>query len=386
LPQDFHLVAITLSAAPRCWTICRDQKGAPPCQSRCARATLSRMEIWEDRQKNPVADEVSALVAVTGPIITGVLRSISEEVTNTFGERDKLPLKILGRLRKEGDGDCGIAFDYAVHDAVISGEPIVAERVSDALSKCGVPAGDPASILFAIEKSGAQELISTEPGLVMDNSPVLLSEGGRPVSLREHLAAIGAAFRLPDALLSLAQSIRGLWKTELFLGSADRDQWVSAGIHMSSPPVDAAKAPRIAIVPSMTGHSDAVRRDEQKNTIICPVPHDGSFIQIFHQGWQIVQALCASDFEMPEPSDIPGPAHREVARIFVERRRFPIMDVIQATRMFAQPGLLTSSTEVVTNVPFGTTAPPATSTMITPIARTSSTQEKMREALARPAR
>jgi hypothetical protein len=115
------------------------------------------------------------------------------------------------------------------------------------------------------------------------------------------------------------------------------------------------------------------------------VPHDGSFIQIFHEGWQIVQALCASDFEMPEPSDIPGPVHREVARIFVERRRFPIMEVIQATRMFAQPGLLTSSTGVVTNVPFGTTAPPATSTMITPIARTSDMQGKMHEALARPA-
>ena len=344
------------------------------------------MEIREDRQKNPVADEVSALVAVTGPIITGVLRSVSEEVSNTFGERDKLPLKILGRLRKEGDGDCGIAFDYAVHDAVISREPVVAERVADALSKCGVSGGDPASILFAIEKSGAQELISTEPSLVMDNSPVLLGEGGRPVSLRKHLAAIGDAFRLPGALLSLAQSIRGLWKTELFLGSADRDQWVSAGIHMGSAPQGTAKGPRIAIVPSISGHSDAVRRDEQKNIIICPVPHDASFIRIFHDGWQIVQALCARDFEMPEPSDIPSPAHREVARIFVERRKFPIMEVIQATRMFAQPGLLTSSMEVVTNVPFGTTAPPATSTMITPIARTSDTQEKMHEALARPAR
>jgi hypothetical protein len=344
------------------------------------------MEIWEDRQKNPVADEVSALVAVTGPIITGVLRSISAEVTSTFGERDKLPLKMLGRLRKEGDGDCGIAFDYAVHDAVISQEPVVAERVADALDKFGVSVGDPSSILFAIEKSGAQELISTEPGLVMDNSPVLLGEGGRPVSLREHLAAIGAAFRLPGAFLSLAQSIRGLWKTELFLGSADRDQWVSAGIHVTPPPLQAAKAPRIVIVPSMTGHSDAIRLDEQKNTVICPVPHDGSFIQIFHEGWQIVQALCASDFAVPSPPDIPSPVHREVARIFAERREFPTMEVVQATRKFAQPGLLTSSTDVVSNVPFETTALPATSTMITPIARTSNTPERVPEALARPAR
>jgi hypothetical protein len=291
---------------------------------------------------------------------------------------------MLGRLRKEGDGDCGIAFEYAMHDAVISHEPPVAERVADALSKCGVSGNDPASILFAIEKSGAQELISTEPSLVMENSPVLLSEGRRPVGLREYLIAMGAAFRLPGALLNLAQSIRGLWKTELFLGSTDRDQWVSAGVHMNPSSLRAAKAPRIAIIPNVPGHSDAVKLDEQKNVVTCPVPYDGSFIRIFNEGWRVVQALCASDFEMPSASDIPSPVHREVARIFVERREFPIADVLEAIRMFAQPGLLTSSTGVVPNVPFGTTALPATSVMITPIARTSGTPETMREALASP--
>jgi hypothetical protein len=343
------------------------------------------MEIWEDRQKNPVADEVSALVAVTGPIITGVLRSVSVDVTNTFGDRDKLPLKMLGHLRKEGDGDCGIAFEYAVHDAVISREPVIAERVADALGKCGV-SGDPESILFAIEKSGAQELISTEPGLVMDNSPVLLREGGHRVGLREHLTAIGTAFRLPGALLNLRQSIRGLWKTELFLGSANLDQWVSAGVHMNPSPPKAAKAPSIAVIPSIKGNPDTIRLDEQKNVVICPVPQDGSFIKIFHEGWQIVQALCATGFEMPSESDIPSPLHREVARIFVERRDFPITEVIESIRKFAQPELLTSSTEVVPNVPFRTTAAPTTSTIITPIARTSNSSEAMSEALAHPAR
>jgi hypothetical protein len=110
------------------------------------------MEIREGRQSNPVADEVGALVAVTRPVIAGVLQSISEEVVNTVGERGRLPLRMLGRLRKRGDGDCGIAFEYAVHDAVISAEPVVVERVADALNKCRIVRGNPASILFAIEK------------------------------------------------------------------------------------------------------------------------------------------------------------------------------------------------------------------------------------------
>jgi hypothetical protein len=54
------------------------------------------MEIREGRQSNPVADEVGALVAVTRPVIAGVLQSISEEVVNTVGERGRLPLRMLG--------------------------------------------------------------------------------------------------------------------------------------------------------------------------------------------------------------------------------------------------------------------------------------------------
>ena len=136
------------------------------------------MEIREGRQSNPVVDEVGALVAVTRPVIAGVLQSISEEVVNTVGERGRLPLRMLGRLRKRGDGDCGIAFEYAVHDAVISAEPVVVERVADALNKCRIVRGNPASILFAIEKTGAQQLISTEVSLITENSRVLSGQPG----------------------------------------------------------------------------------------------------------------------------------------------------------------------------------------------------------------
>jgi len=199
---------------------------------------------------------------------------------------------------------------------------------------------------------------------------MLLGEGGRPVGLREHLSAIGAAFRLPGALLNLAQSIRGLWKTDLFLGSAELDRWVGASVDTGLSQLNAAKSPHIAIIPSIKGRSDVVRRGEQKNLVICPVPRDGSFVQIFHAGWRIVQALCAGDFKMPGAGDIPSPLHREVARIYAERREFPIVDVVEAIRKFAQPELLTTSTETVPNVPFATTAAAATSTIISPIPST----------------
>jgi hypothetical protein len=76
---------------------------------------------------------------------------------------------MLGRPRKTGARDRGIAFEYAVHDAVISAEPVVVERVADALKKCRIVRGNPASILFAIGKTGAQQLISTDTSLITEN-------------------------------------------------------------------------------------------------------------------------------------------------------------------------------------------------------------------------
>jgi hypothetical protein len=46
---------------------------------------------------------------------------------------------------------------------------------------------------------------------------------------------------------------------------------------------------------------------------------------VFYEGWRIVQALCERDFKVPGEIDIPSPVHREVARIYAERRNFPVL-------------------------------------------------------------
>jgi hypothetical protein len=327
------------------------------------------VEIREDRQSRPAADEVDALVAVIRPVLVGALQSISDEVVNVFGERDQLPLRMIGRLRKRGDGDCGIAFEYAVHDAVISADPIVVERVSEALNKCRIARGNPASILFAIEKSGTQQLISTEINLITENSRVLTGQPGQPVKLQKHLNALAAAFRRPGTRRNLPQSIRGLWKADLFLGSTETDHWVGTTVKINPALLESAKGLRIAIIPSLAGRSDGIRIDEQRNLVLCPMPHDDSFMQVFYEGWRIVQALCERDFNMPREIDIPNPAHREVARVFVERRDFPVADVIKATREFAKPDLVVTATEAVPGAPRATVICPGTSAIITPFPR-----------------
>lgn len=329
--------------------------------------TGESVEVREERQVNPVAEDVSALIAVTRPIIAGLLHSIGEEYLDAHGGRQNLRLADLGRVRKANDGDLGVAFEYAVHDAIMRRNPVVLERVSTALARCKIEQGSPSSILFAMEKNGSKQLIETQRELITSDSRVLSGHRGRPVQLQRYMNQLAAAFHRPTTRLALPRSIQGLWKADLFIGSSTPDHWVGTTIKINPRQLEGAPGLRVAIVPTASGRSDAVRRDEQKNLIICPIPHDFSFMQTFHEGMRIVQTLVARDFNMPTDPELPNPMHREVARVYVERREFNVGEVLDAVGIFAQPGLLEASEEQVDSVRFETASAPETSTMLSPI-------------------
>jgi hypothetical protein len=119
------------------------------------------MRIREERQIHRVSDEVLALTAVIRPILTGVLYALKEEVVNEVGGYEHVKLFMLPRLYRQGDGDCGICFEYAVHEAISQADGRVLERIVDAARFCNVPGVNLRSILFGLEKNGAQQLIAT---------------------------------------------------------------------------------------------------------------------------------------------------------------------------------------------------------------------------------
>src|SRR4051794_21771605 len=109
------------------------------------------MQMRVEQQQNPVADEVAALFAVVRPILTGLLYGLKADVVAEAGGRDNVKLFMLPRLYVPGDGDCGICFEYAVHDGMDRGDDHVMERVNEALGLCNVPGSELGSILFGAE-------------------------------------------------------------------------------------------------------------------------------------------------------------------------------------------------------------------------------------------
>ena len=112
------------------------------------------MDIQEQYQLNPVADEVLALTAAVRPILKGTLYAVKQEMVEEAGGYEGLKLKMLPRLYRAGDGDCGICFEYAVHDAITREDGRVVDKIAAATKLCNRLTGQtsPKSILFGLGK------------------------------------------------------------------------------------------------------------------------------------------------------------------------------------------------------------------------------------------
>jgi len=302
------------------------------------------MQLRLEFQRNRVADDVSAVTAAVRPILQGVLYGLKREVAEYQGGYEVINLRMLARLYRPGDGDCGLCFEYAVHDAVKTQDPLVSERVFDALhTYCNLEGREPASILFGAEKTGALDLIDTAKNLLTPESVLRYGGRGRPVKLKRHIDSVAAAFRRREVREKLPGSINGLWKADLFTGFRDTDLWVGTTVKINPSRLEGAQGLRIGIVPAQQGRTDTIRRDEGKNLIVCPLPYDGAFMEIFYAGWEVVQSFLHADANLPPEVALPRSPDREVARRLVDRRDYPVVDVIEALGPLAQPELLETS-------------------------------------------
>jgi hypothetical protein len=310
-----------------------------------AEGPITPVQLRLEFQENAVADEVSAMTAVVCPILQGVLYALKADVAAAAGGYLNLPLYMLARLRRPGDGDVGICFEYAVHDALNRGEPRVLERVTDALARCNLVGSAASSILFGAEKDGAINLIDTARERLTRDSSLLYGTRGRPVKLIRHIDSVAAAFRSREERDALPQSISGLWKADLFTGFTDSDKWIGTTLKVSRNRLEGARGLRLGIVPAEEGKSDAIFHDDSKNLVVCPLPYDGSFMQIFYEAWEVVVQFFKADAKLPAEAYLPRPPARQVARYLADRRTFPVLEVIDALGALAQPHLLRSQTE-----------------------------------------
>jgi hypothetical protein len=298
------------------------------------------MKVFVEKQLNAINSEVTALVSVVRPILTGILYGIKEDVVNELKGYENIKLKMLPRLYRPGDGDVGVSFEWAVHDAIRRHDQLIIERVVDACRMCRIPGTHHTSLMFGLEKTGRINLIDNLNPVITDNSRLLTGTQAQPPLLKNHIKQLAAAFRRPETRTALPYSINGLWKADLFIGTTDEDRWVGTTLKINPQTLEGARGLRIGIVPASQGRDDRIRKDEQKNLVICPLPYDGSFMELFYTGWRVVQQFLYADARVPFEVALPNPPERQVTRELEMRREFNVVDIVQALEPQSQRNLL----------------------------------------------
>lgn len=195
--------------------------------------------------------------------------------------------------------------------------------------------------MFGAEKSGAMQLIDSVTEHLTEDSYLLTGGVGQPIKLKKHIQGVLNAFRKPSEREKLPNSINGLWKADLFVGKTEPDRWIGTTVKINPKQLEGARGLRLAIVPEKQGSKDNIYKHETKNLIVCPVPYDESFMEIFYRGWLAIKYFLNSDSKLPKESLLPMGADRFVCKFLEDRRNFPVTDVLEAMDVVKQPCLLT---------------------------------------------
>ena len=296
------------------------------------------MKILQSIQKTEMSDAVRAKFAMTIPVLQATASSLAGDRARRLGGYSKLTMADLAREAREGNGDAGICFELAVHQAIEQRHPLLHPIVSEVLEKfCAIPEGAE-SILFGPEKNHVIPILESTQNALTEDSLVWVGNQGRPPKLKKYIPQIINAFRRNEAKNNLPRSISGLWKADLFLGGKKTDRWLGTTIKINVEQLVGARGLRLGIYPKKNAN-DNPRKDDDLNLIRIPLPYDGAFMEAFYKSFYLVRAFLKADARVPPPISLPDAEDRFITKELELRRDFPVIDVLDVIEDMSQPDL-----------------------------------------------
>jgi hypothetical protein len=300
------------------------------------------VRIIDGKQVGHVEDPVRAKLAMVVPILKATLHSLSRDRIARLGGVEKVTLRDLAREFREGHGDAGICFEYAVHEAIATGNPLIHTLVSEVLEDLCKIKGGAQSILFGPEKEGVIPILESVTKALTDDSVVHVGNAGRPPKLRKYIPQIIRAYRRSEEQNQLPRSITGLWKADLFVGNRNPDTWVGTTIKINPEQLQAARGLRLGIYPKRND-KDVPRKDDMLNLIRAPLPYDAQFMEVFYKSFFLVRAFLRADAQIPKPVELPDAEDRLITQQLESRHSFPVVEVVGAIASMSQQDLIQES-------------------------------------------
>ncbi|MCZ7528632.1 MAG: hypothetical protein M5U14_21015 [Acidimicrobiia bacterium] len=297
------------------------------------------MRLLKTVQTEELADPVRAKFAMVVPILEATLFSMNRKRAERLGGYEKMTLWDVAREGREGSGDAGICFEWAVHDAIASQHPLIHPLASEVLQDfCGIGGGS-SSILFGPEKDGVIPILESVDESLTEDSRVYVGNRGQPPKLKRYIPQIVRAFRRAEARNKLPRSINGLWKADLFVGNKESEKWVGTTVKSNALHLEGAQGLRIGIYPRVTPN-ESPRFDDDLKLVRLPLPYDGGFMELFYKSFYLVRAFIAADARVPPPVSLPDGEDRFITQELEARREFAVLDVLNVLRDMSQKDLL----------------------------------------------
>ena len=241
-------------------------------------------------QAAPVDEYGRALYAVCRSVLRAHFDQLSQaDLEDLNSDRSDVTFRQLAKVARlhRDKGARGDGFEWAVHEAILGNEPRVVEYIAHALKKVSPNSfggiDQPTSLMFGHERArhlGFTDAVVKNAG----GEAVLLPDGsGRPFAFGSW---VPVAARGQSSEPELAERIKKVWKTDLFLGEQGVDKYAAATIKSNWHLLEDGAGLRVAIVPQATDLSAGYQRWKTLHLVALPDP-DG-FMGLFNDGYEAV--------------------------------------------------------------------------------------------------
>lgn len=296
-------------------------------------------------QAAPVDEYGRALYAVARSIVRALLDQLgSEDLTDLNVDRDRVTLRQLAKISRV-DRDKGLrgdGFEWAVHEAILGGEPKVVDPVSEVMRKASrhVDGTGPTSVLFGHERArylGFLDAVIRNAG----DEAVLLPDGrGHPYAFGPWVA-LAAKGKASESVLT--ERIKQVWKTDLFLTDVGHTKYLAATVKSNHRQLEGGRGLRVGIVPEARDLTRGIHRRD--NLWVVALPDPDGFMGLFNDAYRAVgRAICTLGRHDAPPYYTQPSAKAQRLQAQLERYgAATVIDVVDALNEAAQQDLITAT-------------------------------------------
>jgi hypothetical protein len=304
-------------------------------------------------QSNPVDEYGRGLYAVARSVLRALIDSLSgEDLADLNTPLEAVRMRQLAKVvRLERDkGMRGDGFEWAVHEAILGQEPKVLDPIHGALRKASTSVHDaqPVSVMFGHERAKYLGFLDAVIDQAGTNSYLLPEGSGRPFHFGPWVSiAAQGVYAEP----SLPARLKQVWKTDLFLSTADDVRYFAATVKSNYDLLEGGRGLRLGIVPESpeAGNRPGVRYSQEHGLWVVTLDDPNGFMGLFNDAYHAVaRAMCTLGKQPTPPYFTKPSAKAQKVQQQIEKYPFALaLEIEDALNEAAQQNLVTQSHRLV---------------------------------------